>query len=426
MKQWKTALIQHFADGTTAWKDSKLGVEVEHFIVDPANGRQAVPYLGENGVREILKKLKARYPQAQALEDDDFFGFSVPEFNITLEPAAQLEISIASTVSVRESGLIYLGFRRNLDEILAEHGYEAVTAGGSPVSRVQDMTLIPKERYYLMNEHFLSTGTGGMEMMRGSASVQVSIDYSSEENFRRKFQAAYFYGPLFKILCDNLPVFQGEPVETHLKRTDIWRRVDPDRCGIVPDIFKPTYGYGDYADFLGAMPPIFLKEEGRVIPTGFKSVAEIFEDKEFTDEDLNHIISMAFPDVRLKQYIEIRVADSVPGPFMLAYTALIKGILYTDEGLDDAHEWITKCHFTTEDLEQIEDELMQHGWDGVIYGLPVTEAAAALLDIARRHLPDDEKDFLIPFDAVIRYGGIRNIPEEEILNLERKTKGKLL
>ena len=69
MSEWKESLIQHFSEGTTTWKESKLGVEVEHFIVDPANGCRAVPYAGEKGVRSVLVKLMDRYGDAQALEE---------------------------------------------------------------------------------------------------------------------------------------------------------------------------------------------------------------------------------------------------------------------------------------------------------------------------------------------------------------------
>ena len=90
-----------------------------------------------------------------------------------------------------------------------------------------------------MDEHFKKTGTGGRQMMRGTASSQISVDYTSEEDFRRKLQAAYFYTPLFKLGTDRVKTFQGEPVGMRMKRTDIWNRTDPSRCGVLPGVFKP-------------------------------------------------------------------------------------------------------------------------------------------------------------------------------------------
>ena len=399
MNDWKTSLVRYFAEGAKETGEAGLGVEVEHFILDGGR-RTAVPYAGDGGVRGILTRLMARYPDAQILPDDDFFGFSVPEFTVTLEPAAQLEISIAPMSSVRRIGEVYKGFSENLNAVLSEFGYTAVNAGCQPVSEVAELAMIPKRRYDLMNAHFQKYGTGGMEMMRGTASLQVSIDYRSEADFRKKIQAAYYYAPVLKLLCDNSPSFQGVPLNTYLKRTDIWRRVDPARCGILPGIFSRAYGFEDYAAFLGNMPPVFLKREGRILPTGAQTVAELFDGKTLSEDEITHILSMAFPDVRLKQYLEIRVADSVPPPFLPAYAALIKGLLYSEEGLDYAREQIySGAGMSEDDVRRAEDALMERGWSATVYGRPVRELAGKALELARRGLPEDERTFLDAFET---------------------------
>ena len=409
MKDWKASLVRYFAEGAKETGEARLGVEVEHFILDGAR-RTAIPYAGENGVREILTRLMARYPGAgvKVLPDDDFFGFAVPEFTITLEPAAQLEISIAPMGSVRRIGEVYRDFSENLDAVLAEFGYAAVNAGCQPVSGVAELALIPKRRYDLMNAHFEQYGTGGMEMMRGTASLQVSIDYRSEADFRKKIQAAYYYAPILKLLCDNSPSFQGAPLNTRLKRTDIWRRVDPVRCGILPGVFSASYGFADYAAFLGDLPLIFLKREGQAVPTGSRTVAELFDGKPLSEDEITHILSMAFPDVRLKQYLEIRVADSVPPPFLLAYAALIKGLLYSEDGLDYAQEQIFErsgARLPEDDVRRAEDALMEQGWNAPVYGRPAGELADQILALARRGLPEDEKVFLNAWETVNTHVG---------------------
>lgn len=339
MENWKRDLIQYFEAGAKSAKKKSLGVELEHFIVDRQT-KEVVTYAGDKGVRAILTELMAKYPDAVILPDDELFGFRVPEFNITLEPASQLEISIVPDSSIRDIGKIYRDFTAQLNSILDKYDYMLCAVGYQPASRVEDLTLIPKHRYDWMNEYFRTSGTGGMQMMRGTASTQVSIDYESEEDFRRKLQAAYYYGPVFKLLMDNVVTFQGEPVKTHLKRTDIWRRTDPARCGILPGVFAENYGFGDYADFIGKMPPIFLKHGKEAELTGDKTVAEIFLDRPMDETMVMHVLSMAFPDVRLKQYLEIRFADSAPLPFALAYCALLKGFLYSESGLAYAQEQI--------------------------------------------------------------------------------------
>ena len=409
MTQWAEAFTEYFRQGIKRVPRPWLGVEIEHFILRLDTG-VAVPYVGPGGVREILRTLLDCYPEAEALPGEDLFGFSGPEFVITLEPAAQLEISIAATESVAHIGEVYNGFLRNLRKVLASWSYNAFTVGCQPVSRVEDLTLIPKERYRLMDNHFARTGSGGREMMRGTASVQVSIDYFSEDDFRRKMQAAYYYSPVLKLLADHATAFEGKPLTGFLKRTDIWNRVDSARCGIVPDVFKADFGFADYAAFLGKMPPIFLPAGGENRYTGFQTVEELYREDSLDEESLVHILSMAFPDVRLKRYLELRMADSMPEAFMLAYSALIKGALYSREGLDFAQESIRAGRLTEQDIQAAESDLMARGWEAEIYGRPARETALTLLALAERNLPVEERAFLDPLHQVVRYGGIARIP----------------
>lgn len=422
MNDWKESFIDYFVHAAKKKAAPRLGVEIEHFILD-RDSKKAAPYSGDRGVRQILARLMELYPEARILPDDDFFGFSIPDFTITIEPAAQLEISIAPMESIREIADIYRSFSKDLDAVLAPLGYAACNVGCQPVSLVTELEQIPKRRYDLMNAHFQQTGTGGMEMMRGSASLQVSIDYYSQEDFRRKLQAAYYYGPLLKLLCDNSPSFQGKHLGTHLKRTDIWRRTDPDRCGILPGVFSPSYGFADYAAFLGNMPPIFLKQGQAIQPTGFRRVSELFADKVLSEEEIAHVLSLTFPDVRVKQYLEIRFADSVPYPFIPAYCAVIKGLLYAEGGLEYAQRKIRGGHMSEEDIHEAEDTLMVQGWDAKVYGRPVTELAKELLQLAGEGLPEEERPWLDAFYSVIRHSGIQRIPGEELERLQ-STGGK--
>ncbi len=416
MKNWRDSLIEYFMQGIKEDCGARLGVEVEHFIVDPVR-QAAVPYSGDRGVRQILLRLMERYPGARVLQDDDFFGFSVPEFTITLEPAAQIEISIAPSDSVSWIGKVYRDFYDQLDSVLAVFGYAAVNAGCQPYTRVTELEMIPKKRYDLMNEWFQTSGTGGMEMMRGTASLQVSIDYASEEDFRNKIRAAYFYSPVLKMLCDNSIAFQGQSLEMNLKRTDIWRRTDPARCGLQPEVFSGSCTFADYADFIGRMSPIFLKIDGQVLPTGSRTVAELYQGRQLQEDEIIHVLSMAFPDVRLKQFLELRFADSVPLPFVKAYAALVKGLLYSEAGIASAAERIRDQRISEAKIRQAEDALMAEGWGAKVYGRAASELAEDFLQLAGQQLPDAEKAFLEPFYMVIRYGGIPGIPANKLARL---------
>ena len=416
----KNSLVNYFKKAEKKNFNHNLGIEVEHFILDKKE-MTSISYAGDKGIQQLLLALMDKYPEARPINEGSFLGFNLPEFSITLEPAAQLEISIAPSESVEWIEEVYKDFLKNLEEVLDRFGYIAKNAGGQPISKVKDLKLIPKRRYELMNEHFGKIGSGGMEMMRGTASLQASIDYRNESDFRDKFQAAYFYGPILKILCDNTDIFQGEEVKGYLKRTDIWRRTDPNRCGIIPGVFSKDFGYENYADFICNLIPILIKDGEEIIPTGNKKATDIYEGKSLNDGEIAHLLSMAFPDVRLKQFIEIRFADSVEYPFASAYAALIKGLLYSKEGIAFAQSFILNKNLKDEDILNSEDELMEKGWKAYVYNRPVKELATCILKIAERNLPPEEKLYLEPFTAVIEYGGITKIPEDKLKEIFEKS-----
>ena len=407
---WKNDLRRYFENGIKSERNDNIGVEIEHFIV-VKDTHEAVSYAEENGVKDILKRLMELYPDAKAFYEEDFFGFKSRDFAITLEPAAQLEISIRETSSTDEIKEIYISFRNILDKILNEYGYEALTLGCQPVSRVRDLALIPKERYRLMNEYFKTTGDGGIEMMRGSASMQVSLDYYSEEDFRRKIQAAYFYMPVLKLLTDNADFFEGKPLNGHLKRTDIWNRTDKLRSGVLPGIFAPDYGFDNYISFLGRMPLIFTHNENEYTYMGDKITEEIYADRGLSEEELLHVLSMAFPDVRLKHYLELRFADSVPAGYMPAYSALLKGLIYSEESLDYAENFIKDKALADKDIKDAEESLAKLGWNGRVYGIPVRDMARFIINLASKNLNESERESLYIFREVIDAGGI--IPVEK-------------
>ena len=412
--------------------DKSLGVEVEHFVLDDKT-LESVPYSGEGGVKESVEKLMSLYPGAEAIVGEDFLGFTAKEFNVTLEPAAQIEISIIQSDDIELIGNIYRDFYDKLTGILKPLGQHLCTVGCQPVSHVDDLELIPKGRYRLMDAHFKKTGTGGREMMRGTASTQVSVDYTGEEDFRRKLQAAYYYMPLIKLVSDRVEAFQRDKVNVRLKRTDIWNRTDPARCGVLPGVFKPDYGFKDYAEYLCSVPLIFLPEEGGERYTEFDTAPDLFEapdhlQKEseelcgadncppnntlqkssserservrLTREYTEHVFSMPFPDVRVKRYLEIRGADAMPAEGVMFLCALVKGLMYSEEVLDYVQECIKEKRLDENSVKETEASLMQMGWEGRIYGISAREFLSDTLKRCEKNLSEEERKMIYGWDIL--------------------------
>ncbi len=392
-----TEYIRNGIKKTGKTEERDLGVELEHFVLYDDTS-VSVPYGGQNGVKEIIIKLMECYPEAEAITGEDILGFITPQFNITLEPAAQIEISIVPTPDLEKIGSIYSDFNEKLTQIIKPMGIHLCTLGCQPVSHVDDLELIPKGRYRLMDAHFKTTGTGGREMMRGTASTQVSIDYVSEEDFSRKLRAAYFYTPFFKLISDRVRMFQNEPVKTRLKRTDIWNRTDPSRCGVIPGVFKKDYGFIDYAEYLCSVPLIFLPGENGEKYTGSACAPEIFKDRKPDKKELEHVFSMPFPDVRVKKYLEIRGADAMPLQGVLSFCALVKGLLYSGEVLDHVQKFIYDNDLDGDAVRETENSLMEEGFDGKIYGMPARDFSEKAVNMCERNLSDEDKRYLHGWD----------------------------
>ena len=153
---WRDELNRYFEKGAKKEHNHELGLEIEHFIVKK-DTLEAVPYGGEHGIKSVLALLLKCYPEAALTGKEDILGFEVADFTITLEPAAQLEISITKSSSISKIRSVYRSFRQNLDRILEGFGYKALTVGCQSKSRVEDTALIPKERYPQMDRYFKET-----------------------------------------------------------------------------------------------------------------------------------------------------------------------------------------------------------------------------------------------------------------------------
>ncbi len=389
-------LVRHFERGCKIDCFQKLGLEVEHFIVEKSTGK-SVSYYGERGVEAILGRLEMQYPHSY-YEGDYLLGLYNSDYSLSLEPAAQLEISINPRGEIRHIREIYRHFEDQITPVLEDWGYRLVTRGYQPVSRVKELPLIPKKRYECMDDYFKTSGNRGIHMMRGTASAQISIDYFSEKDCVRKMRAAYILGPAIKLLTDCTPVFEGEPCRNHLMRTAIWRGVDPDRCGICPGIFREDFGFRAYGEYLMNLPLIFVPgEAGEDAYVRNLTAADIWKEKLLSPEEVEHILSMTFVDVRLKHYLELRSADCMPFSHVCAYLALIKGIFFHEDVLTQ----ILAAPVGEKEILQAEDSLMEKGFSGDIYGMPAQDYCGMVVRMAKNHLRPDEQALLYPMEQMI-------------------------
>lgn len=387
-----------------------LGVEVEHFIVhEDALGRKDrvsyEPHGSVIGTRDVLSYLSQYYAPRDFNSRGDVLGLSGLGGSVTLEPASQLEFSVAPFEQISNIDHAYRLFREQLDSYLSLVGCSAVNSGYHPFCHARELPLIPRSRYRFMDQHFRYLDTHGERMMRACAATQVSIDYADEADAVRKFRVACALAPILGFICDNTSVYEGAPVDTPLTRLNLWREVDSVRCGTTPGTFDEGFGFAQYADWILSIPPIYITRPSAEDPRGPRtrgfstvSTADAYADAPMSEQDILHALSMCWPDVRLKQFVEIRPADSLPPAQVAGYAALIKGLFYSEESLRAIEEaigvkdvvWPLDDQSATVAISAI----IEQGADADVYGMPAQAWVELLFELARRALPDDEVCYL--------------------------------
>ncbi len=403
------AIVSYFESGIKPYGGpGELGIELEQIIVH--DDLSPVSYSGEHGVAWVLRQLEADYPRATTDEHGDLLGVARQSEAVTIEPAAQIELSAGPFADLACARDAFDGFVQRLASILEPVGEKALPVGYHPTATARSLELIPKRRYQFMNLYLGERDAYGPCMMRGSASTQVSIDYTSTADCLRKLRLAFALVPMLSLMCDNTPMFEGKPREHQLVRTDIWQHVDNDRCGLVPDLLDPSFDLRRYAEYILDTVAILIPCHKEQWCYSDRTFGDIYATRTMTRAEVEHAVSMFFTDVRLKTYIEIRPADAMPIPYVIAYAALVKGLFYAAESLDALDELFADVRRA--DYLAAQSDLMARGYEAEVYGKPVAELCDRVVEIARRGLADDERSFLEPLaDLVARRVTLADLAE---------------
>lgn len=382
-------LTDYFMQGCKENRNFNIGLEVEHFILK-RDTRETMVFDGRYGIRALMERLSAQYPEKH-MEDGAIISLESADILITLEPGCQLEISTAPFDSVEKVMKAYHLARGGVEEILDDWGYELVTEGYLPCGKAARIPLIGKERYRCMDRYFSQTGEYGKNMMRATAACHISVDYFDEEDFINKYRLAWLLNPLFALLTENVSRFEDAPFCGHLLRDTIWQGVDPKRTGVCPDIFDEDFGFESYARWLMEIPVIVVNDADSYRYEPDKNIGQCFEFYGGSEALLRHYLSMAFPDIRLKQFIEIRSADSMPESYVRAYCALIKGIFENEETVA---RMLSLLPQETSAIVAAKKSLKDYGYKGLAYGQDVRLMLYWLLNEASANLGDGEREAL--------------------------------
>lgn len=390
----------YFKSGEKNYSGFKLGVEFEHFVIDK-DTLKTISYYGKDGVEETLKDLEGLGYKG-VYEGEYLLGLEKGVKHITTEPGSQLELSIDANFSIKELENEYLDFLEDIIPILDKKNQALISTGYHPETKIDEITLLPKKRYDFMYNYFKTKGTHAHNMMKGTAALQVAVDYNSEEDYIKKFKVVNALTPVLYAIFENAYYFEGESSNRHNIRSFIWENCDKERSGVVPAALDKDYNYESYAKYILEGCPIFINQDGKAVSAEGKKVKDLLDPDNFTLEEIEHYLTMFFPDVRTKDFIEIRMMDSVPYPLSLSALALFKGLLYDERNLDKLVDF-TKG-ITVKEVEATKEKMMKEGLATEFNGRTLLETGKLLADIAEEGLDSEEQKYLIPLKNMLEQG----------------------
>jgi len=384
-------LVDYIKNGEKKTDDFKIGMEMEHLVLNK-DTYQAISYYGKEGIEGVLLEL-VEVGWQPVYEGKYILKLVKKDSVITLEPGAQLEISISPFSSLKKIKDVYFPFLDDLIPILNRKAMILVAIGYQPVSSISEIPLLPKKRYKYMFEYLGQRGKYAHHMMKGTASLQVNLDYKDERDYIKKIRVAYFLSSFIYMFFDNGPFFEKRIFKGGSVRSLIWENCDNDRCGLIKGIFDENLSYNTYAEYVLNTPAIITKKGEDLFYTGNKLNKDIFNPDQYTEDEVSHMFSMVFPDIRTKKFIEIRMSDSLPYPYNFGYLSMIKGLLYNQENLDN----LFKISLQFDELSYLstKSNIKKFGLATIFRNKPIIDFFLnEVLMPAKKGLAEEERDYI--------------------------------
>lgn len=382
--------------------DFKIGLEYERLPIK--NGKYtAVDYYSENGVCNFLRTF-AKYENWDYITDDyNIIGLKQGHDTITLEPGCQIELSIEPQKNISDLKKRVEYLNNAMKPILNKMGITLLNYGVSPLSTHKNIGLIPKKRYEIMAKYLW--GILSDVMMRETAGIQATFDFSSEEDAMRKFKVANMLSPFMTAMFANSPIRGG--VETGYKsfRALSWLNTDNDRCGFCNKL-QNDYTFDDYINYVMEIPVIFINRDNEPVKINGKiNFKELmlsgFKGYEAEMDDYLLQANLCFPEVRLRNFLEIRNHDCGGSDIPFAILAIYKGILYNATAMDEIEELFANTKYS--DFSELRYNVPKSALYAKLKKHFVKDYAKEILYIAEKSLIEQNCGDEVYLDAIKKY-----------------------
>ncbi len=410
----RAELLEYFRNSETPREAWRVGTEHEKVGVYADTGDR-VPFEGPYGIAALLEKIASAAGWERVEERGQLIALAHDGASVTLEPAGQIELSGAPLRTARETCAEFNAHVDLVKTLSDDFGIAWLGLGIDPFHEVADIPTVPKRRYDIMRNYLPTRGRLGLDMMHATATVQANFDFSDEADMIEKMRVALISTPIVSALFANSSLSGGKENGFVSKRLIIWRDTDPDRCGLIPFVFDPDFGYDRYTQWALDVPLFFVVRGSTYHPGDGTTFGQFmqhgFDGLHATLGDWDTHLTTLFPDVRLKRIIEVRGADAVPRDLICALPALWKGMLYDSGALDAI--WRLLGNTTMAELDAGQLDIARRGLRAEMAGRSVLGLARELVCISAEGLrgileagetDEDERNFLDPLHVQIERG----------------------
>ena len=421
-------LAEYLESGCKPKEDWRIGTEHEKFGYCK-DTLKPLPYDGPRSILKILEGLRDRHDWQPVAESGKLIGLTKDGANISLEPGGQLELSGAPLETIHQTCDEVNEHLREVKDIADEIGAGFIGLGAAPDWTHEDMPLMPKGRYKLMDAYMDTVGTAGKVMMRRTCTVQVNLDFSSEPDMVQKLRTALALQPVANALFGNSPFFEGKSNGHKSWRGWVWRHLDDARTGMLPFVFDEGFGFEAWVQYALDVPMYFVYRDGKYINALGQSFRDFLNGElpalpgeTPTLSDWADHLTTVFPEARIKKYIEMRGADGGPWRRLCALPAYWVGLMYDQSALDAA--WDLAKGWDAETREALRVAASVEGLAANVNGISILDLARETVAIAKEGLKararpglggmvPDERHFLHALEESVESG---KAPADELLD----------
>lgn len=390
-------IINYYSKGEN--QNKRIGLEYERISIDSKTFKQAK----FESLFEIIKEFSKINGFELIYDNETIIGAKNNEgSSISLEPGGQFELSLAPKEKLYNVHFAAQNYISQIDYIAEKYGIKFFAIGNQPKTTFNEMEILNKRRYKIMADYLPKIGRLAPVMMRETAGVQINLDYKNSVDAKRKIKAAILISPFLTGFFANSPFRENKLTKYKSVRALAWKYTGPDRCnlfykGIIDYTYKNIYEL--YANYILDVPMIFISRENNYLELNGKITFREFMKEGYKGlypamEDYLVHQSLCFPDVRLKNCIEIRNHDSQNLDVAVGIGAIYKGLLYNDNAIDKILDYFAPL--TSSDLEDYGFLAAKFGVNFNVEKLNTKafEIVKKLLYLAQFNLEADEQKYL--------------------------------